>query len=506
MEINPSKMGKKRPMPKAEYLRHIASIRIHFPWTSPVFMYPPPGHMHLVTDLLNKLDSLFGDDVQTTISSFMLLDQQGKLLAKMVISDSCALSYEQDKSAAEYLHQARIQSMQTCAICGDTRDVKVFCRLHLLAGRAGLRYAEELKAFSVNPYRYRPLPTEPSININDLPPLPGEQNYRDSLRIKLFDPACLSPLQKRADTLRDEQKSRITSAIERMTAAGADGYRSLGVFNDGAALVAEFIERFPNFGSLGELLAECAALYKLSDNRVKLPPVLLVGPAGVGKTEAASYLANAVNIGFRVVDMASTQTSCSLSGSDAMWVNSQEGDVFKALCYERVANPIILLDEIDKISRDSKYDPMGPLYSLLEVTTSRRFCDQSLKEVTLDASHINWIATANDISAIPKPILSRFIVFEIEPPSPAQARVIARNIYKGLRANADWGDHFPEFVDEAVVDQLVLMPPRGSRVALQRAFGAAAKAGRKALLPEDIFAPPKPKEPVHRGFGFMSPI
>ena len=505
MENCSRKVGKNRPMPKAEYLSHIASIRSHFPWTNPVFMHPAPGHMSLVTDLLNKLVSLFGDDVQTAFTGFMLLDQQGQLLAKMVISDKCALSYEQDKSAAEYLHQARIQSMQTCAICGDTRDVKVFCRLHLLAGRAGLRYAEELKVFSVNPYRYRPLPTEPSININDLPSLPDEPDYQDPLRIKLFDPACLGAIKKRADTIRDEQKSRLNTAIERMKAAGEDGYRSLGVFNDGAAFVAEFNELFPNFTCLGDLLGECAALSKLGDNRVKLPPVLLVGPAGVGKTEAASYIATSLNIGFHVVDMASTQTSAQLSGLDSMWANAQEGEVFKALCYAKLANPIILLDEIDKTIGDDRYQPIGPLYSVLEVTTARRFFDLSLREVILDASHINWIATANDISRIPKPILSRFVVFEIEPPSPTQARVIARNIYKGIKANADWGYHFTDVLDEAVLDRLVLMPPRGTRVALQRAFGAAAKAGRLALLPEDIIGS-KPAEQTPRGFGFMSPI
>lgn len=503
MDIFPRKVGKNRPIHKSEYLGNLAYFQTRYSWANPAFIRPAPGHVNLVMDLMNNLVRLLGDEVQTAITRFTVTDDKGRFRAKMVIGDKGGVSVQQDKLAFEYLDQARMQSMQTCAICGDTQDVKVFCRLHLLAGRAGIRFAEEFKALSENPYSYRTQRAEPRININDLPPLPGEPNYLAPLRIKLFDQACLQAIQKRSESLGQDQKIRLKSAIERMKASGADGYRQLGVFNNGAALATEFIERFPNFTSLGELIDQCAALSKLSDNRVKLPPVLLVGPAGVGKTEAASFLANALNIGFRVIDMASTQSSSPLSGSDAMWSNAQEGEVFKALCYDEVANPIILLDEIDKVSADGRYDPLGPLYSLLEVTSARRFQDQSLREATLDASHINWVSTANDISAIPTPILSRFVVFEIEPPSPAQARVIARNIYKGLRASADWGSYFSDVLDETVIDQLVLMPPRGTRVALQRAFGAAAKAGRKALISEDILTPP---QPIERGFGFMSPM
>lgn len=505
MEIFPEKVGQNRPIPKAEYLGKLTFTQRYYRWVDPVALCPPPGHTDLILNLLHEIKRVIGQDTDSSIKRFSLTDDRGRLMMKIVFSDRNGLSREQHASVMACIQRARVKSLQTCALCGDTQKVKVFCRLHLLAGRAGLRFAEELKAFSVNPYLNRPLPSEPRININDLPPLPGEPDYQDPLRIKLFDPACLGAIKKRADTIRDEQKSRLNSAIERMKAAGEDGYRSLGVFNDGAAFVAEFNELFPNFTCLGDLLGECAALSKLGDNRVKLPPVLLVGPAGVGKTEAASYIATSLNIGFHVVDMASSQTSSQLSGLDSMWANAQEGEVFKALCYAKFANPIILLDEIDKTSGDDRYQPIGPLYSVLEVTTARRFCDLSLREVTLDASHINWIATANDISRIPKPILSRFVVFEIEPPSPAQARVIARNIYKGLKANADWGSHFMDVLDEAVLDQLVLMPPRGTRVALQRAFGAAAKAGRKALLPEDI-AGSRPVEKAHRGFGFISAI
>lgn len=505
MELYPAKLGQNRPVPKSEYLGRAALVKRYYSWVNPVFFNPPPGHLDLIFNLLHDLKSVIGQDAASTISNFMLMDNRGRLMIKIMFSDKHGLSREQHDAILACIQRARMQSLHTCALCGDAQNVKVFCRLHLLAGRAGLRFAEQLKTFSVNPYLYRPLPSEPRININDLPPLLGEPDYQDPLRVKLFDPACLGAIKKRADTIRDEQRSRLNSAIERMKAAGEDGYRSLGVFNDGAAFVAEFNELFPNFTCLGDLLGECAALSKLGDNRVKLPPVLLVGPAGVGKTEAASYIATSLNIGFHVVDMASSQTSSQLSGLDSMWANAQEGEVFKALCYAKLANPIILLDEIDKTIGDDRYQPIGPLYSVLEVTTARRFCDLSLREVTLDASHINWIATANDISRIPKPILSRFVVFEIEPPSPTQARVIARNIYKGIKANADWGYHFTDVLDEAVLDRLVLMPPRGTRVALQRAFGAAAKAGRLALLPEDIIGS-QPAEQTPRGFGFMSPI
>ena len=76
------------------------------------------------------------------------------------------------------------------------------------------------------------------------------------------------------------------------------------------------------------------------------------------------------------------------------------------------------------------YNPLGALHQLLEPRQAKRFKDLSLPTLPLDASHVIWVATGNDIDAIEKPILDRFVVFEIEKPSAAHMRTIAQSVYQ----------------------------------------------------------------------------
>ena len=96
---------------------------------------------------------------------------------------------------------------------------------------------------------------------------------------------------------------------------------------------------------------------------------------------------------------------------------AEGGKVFEALVDGEYANPVIVVDEIDKASSDAQYDPLGALYSLLEYDTAQSFTDE-LAEVAIDASQVIWITTANDARGIPDPILNRMNVFEVQAPTP----------------------------------------------------------------------------------------
>jgi ATP-dependent Lon protease len=102
-----------------------------------------------------------------------------------------------------------------------------------------------------------------------------------------------------------------------------------------------------------------------------------------------------------------------------------------------------------------------------------------------------WITTANDARGIPEPILNRMNVFEIQPPTPAQARVIARNLYTGIRREHDWGKHFEVDPSSDTLDALSDLPPREMRRALMTAFGNARLAQRGQIRPDDL---PKPEQ------------
>ncbi len=111
-----------------------------------------------------------------------------------------------------------------------------------------------------------------------------------------------------------------------------------------------------------------------------------------------------------------------------------------------------------------------------------------------------WIATANDASSIPEPILNRMNVYEIPSPDEAGARRIAQTIYAEIRGAHAWGRRFPEMLGESALGALAAVPPRTMRRALLHAFGAARLDGRDAVEARDIRA--DEGRPRRRPIGF----
>jgi ATP-dependent Lon protease len=183
--------------------------------------------------------------------------------------------------------------------------------------------------------------------------------------------------------------------------------------------------------------------------------------------------------------MSSMTAGWLLSGASSQWKGAKPGKVFEAIVDGQYANPVIVVDEIDKASADAQYDPLGSLYSLLEHDTAGAFMDE-FAEIAIDASQVIWIMTANDERAIPEPILNRMNVFEIEAPTHEQARAIARNLYCAIRMDHGWGRRFDEEPADDVLDCLAELAPREMRRALMTGFGNARLAHRDAILVDDL--------------------
>src|SRR5687767_6578470 len=168
----------------------------------------------------------------------------------------------------------------------------------------------------------------------------------------------------------------------------------------------------PNFGEVLEDIRKHIALCIGSDDAVELPPMLLLGPPGIGKTHFARRLAHLLGTGFGFVPMSSLTAGWVLSGASSQWKNAKPGKVFDTFLNGDYANPVIVVDELDKASGDGQFDPLGALYELLEIETASRFVDEFV-ELPIDASGAVWLATANDPAAIPEPLLDRLTVYEI---------------------------------------------------------------------------------------------
>ena len=188
-----------------------------------------------------------------------------------------------------------------------------------------------------------------------------------------------------------------------------------------ASAVDDLYDASPNFARVVDDLRKYLALAVAGNEAVQFTPMLLLGEPGLGKTYFAKKLAQALSTGFEFVSMSSLTAGWVLTGASAQWHNARPGKVAQTLIEGEYANPVVVLDEVDKAGGDARYDPIGALYSLLEPDTASHFKDEFI-DVDMDASHILWVATANDESVIPEPILNRMNVYFDRP---ARCRGIA---------------------------------------------------------------------------------
>ena len=251
------------------------------------------------------------------------------------------------------------------------------------------------------------------------------------------------------------------------------------------AAVDDLYQTSPNFVNVVDDLRKHLALAVAGNEAVQFTPMLLLGEPGLGKTYFAKKLARALGTGFEFVSMTSLTAGWILTGASAQWNNSRPGKVAQTLIEGDYANPVVVLDEVDKAGGDSRYDPMGALYTLLERDTASHFKDEFI-DVDIDASHILWVATANDESTIPEPILNRMNVYTIEQPDAHGALRIALAVYHEILDAHRWP--FPHDPSESVLERLSALPPRDMRKLLVDAFGTARLANRDYLVPEDIDA------------------
>jgi ATP-dependent Lon protease len=250
----------------------------------------------------------------------------------------------------------------------------------------------------------------------------------------------------------------------------------------------------PNFATVVDHILATMVLYR---GAVVLQPLLLDGPAGVGKTYFASRLAEVVGAPFRRVDVGATTASFALVGSDKAYENSQTGCLFDALSSSISCAPVILLDELCKSAPDARYPLPAVLYGLLEPFTAQTFRDASIPQVALDCRYVVWVATSNTTRDIPAPLLNRMRVFEISRPAADEMQEVIRRLAAGIWLATGRRAHAPHIGGD-VLDLLVEMPIRSAKAAITEAFAKAVIEDRKRLELRDL--PGEALEPRRMGF------
>lgn len=290
----------------------------------------------------------------------------------------------------------------------------------------------------------------------------------------------VAAIDRALDEAAGNRNEALAALYEKMKQRG--GGRFL-VRPSGPDMIDDLYDSCPNFAEVIDDLKKYIALSVAGNEPMSFTPILLLGEPGIGKTHFARELAARLGTGHEFVSMSALTAGWILSGASAQWNNAKPGKVAHTLVHGDFANPVVVLDEVDKAGGDARYDPMGALYSLLEKDTARAFKDEFV-DIDIDASHILWVTTANDERSIPEPILNRMNVYEVPRPDRDASLSIARTLYGEIVADHDWG--FPAEAGDAVLECLAALPPRDMKKRLLAAFGTAKLAGRNWLEARDF--------------------
>lgn len=239
----------------------------------------------------------------------------------------------------------------------------------------------------------------------------------------------------------------------------------------------------PQFSAVTAWILRAATLAMAGGQPLRLDPCVLLGEPGIGKTFYARRLAQAFGVMTLTIPMNSvTDRGTWFSGLAPVWRASAPGKVAQLLIDSSCANPVIVIDELEKASPINPAEtPINVLHSLLERENAAAFCDDFI-EAPLRADHIIWLATANDLSPLPTSIVDRLIAFEITL-EPGQLLAIQRSIFD--EANVATGGLFSPPTD-ALLEQVAAQTPRAMSRLWPIAFGFACMEKRQHVTRADL--------------------
>lgn len=194
----------------------------------------------------------------------------------------------------------------------------------------------------------------------------------------------------------------------------------------------ELTRRYPWVSkALRTLFGRMRWRFAFGHSTVQLTPTLVVGPSGCGKSRLAADIAQALHV--PVMQVQASGDPKVIEATGAGWGTSRPSLPIEFIAQTKIVNPIVVVDEIDKIDEKSRHNGnlMDVLLGFLERHTARRAWDSCLRTPT-DLSHVNWILTANSVGSLPAHLLSRLQVIDVEQPGRSHMNAVLETVYDDL--------------------------------------------------------------------------
>lgn len=305
------------------------------------------------------------------------------------------------------------------------------------------------------------------------------------VRWKLCDPAAVEEQLKQAP---DGQRER--NAVLEALKARPERYLPLTMPKHIQA-VLNLREDFPNFGEVIEVLADGMSLRARTKAPLQLPPTLMMGAPGLGKTVFSRELAKRLGFHLCVRSLAEMTAGFVLTGGYSSWSQARPGLIATMLAEmpdDRA--PLLMLDELDKARSESNFPPDVVLLGLLEGHTARAFREENL-DVSLNLGPMSYLFTGNRLNTVRPEILSRLQRADIRMPTPEEMKRVVASVDRVLRQEMHGLAESFEPLTEEMMGSLSAMAPRALRAVLQRTYAKVArrnvqKGGKLVLTAADL--------------------